>query len=97
MGSHWNAYEDTRGCVCGGVTLLFLPPPAPQLMPAERVWLWMKQRRLSNRVFKDEAEIVEACIRSWRSVDPERIETVAAEAWVAGSGELPASAGVGQA
>jgi transposase len=39
------------------MTLLFLPPYAPELMPMEHVWCWMKEHDLSNRVFADEAAI----------------------------------------
>lgn len=78
--------------VPANISLLFLPPYAPELMPMERVWLWMKQQHLSNRVFKDEAEIDDACGKSWRSLDVERVKSVAGEPWVTELGELPALA-----
>ena len=87
-------WHKAKGLVVpGNITLLFLPPYAPELMPMERIWLWMKQQHLSNRIFKNEAEIDAACGQSWRSLDPERIKTVAAEPWVSELGELPALAG----
>lgn len=64
------------------MTLLFLPPYAPELMPMERVWQWMRQHDLSNRVFKDEAAIDRACKDSWNKLDAERLKTITATAWL---------------
>ena len=68
--------------VPASVTLLFLPPYAPELMPVERLWLWMKDHHLSNRVFKDEAQIDAACRESWNTLTPERIRSVCRTAWL---------------
>lgn len=64
------------------MTLLFLPPYAPELMPMERVWQWMRQHDLSNRVFEDEAAIDQACKDSWNALDPERLKSITATTWV---------------
>ena len=62
--------------------LSFLPPYSPGLMPIERVWLWMRQHDLSNRVFVDEAVIDHACNESWNRLTPERLETITATDWL---------------
>ena len=49
------------------VTLLKLPPYSPELNPIEQVWQWMRQRHLSNRVFKGYDDIVNACSNAWNS------------------------------
>jgi len=64
------------------MTLLFLPPYAPELMPMERVWAWMRQHDLSNRVFADEADIDKACRASWNNLTPERLRTITATEWI---------------
>ena len=64
------------------MTLLFLPPYSPELMPMERVWLWMRERDLSNRVFEDEADIDRACRESWNRLTPERLKTITATSWL---------------
>ena len=64
------------------MTLLFLPPYAPELMPIERVWAWMRQHDLSNRVFKDEADIDAACRASWNKLTPKRLQTLTATQWL---------------
>ncbi|HYD30723.1 MAG TPA: transposase [Azospirillaceae bacterium] len=43
------------------ITLVLLPPCSPELNPAERVWLFLRERFLSLRVFPDQAAIVQAC------------------------------------
>eukprot|EP01037_Dinobryon_pediforme_P020049 gene20049-20580_t len=47
------------------VSLVHLPSYSPELNPVERVWLYLKQRFLSHRLFADERAIVEACARAW--------------------------------
>lgn len=64
------------------MTLLFLPPYSPELMPMERVWLWMREHDLSNRAFEDEADIDEACRESWNKLTPERLKTITATSWL---------------
>lgn len=54
-GVGWHKAKDL--VVPTNMTLLFLPPYPPELMPMERVWAWMRQHDLSNRVFIDAAEI----------------------------------------
>jgi len=64
------------------MTLLFLPPYSPELMPMERLWCWMKEHDLSNRVFTDEADIDAACAESWNRLTPQRIRSITAEKWI---------------
>ena len=33
--------------------------------PMEQVWLWLKQKWLSNRVYKNYENIVDACCEAW--------------------------------
>ena len=66
--------------VPANMTLLLLPPYAPELMPMERVWAWMRQHDLSNRVFKDEQAIDAACQAGWNKLTPERLQTITATA-----------------
>lgn len=69
-------------CVPESMTLLFLPPYSPELMPMERVWAWMRQHHLSNRVFENEAAIDEAIVASWNSLTRERLRSITATAWL---------------
>lgn len=47
------------------VSLLFLPSRAPELNPTENVWQYLRQNRLSNRVFPDYDDILDAACDAW--------------------------------
>lgn len=79
-GAGWHRANDLR--VPDSMTLLFLPPYAPELMPMERLWQWMRQHELSNRGFEDEAAIDHACRESWNRLTPERLKSITATAWL---------------
>ena len=47
------------------LTLLPLPAASPELNPCEQVWKHLRRTRLSNRIFKDEEELLDACSDAW--------------------------------
>lgn len=79
-GAGWHKAKALK--VPQSMTLLFLPPYSPELMPMERVWQWMRQHDLSNRVFKNEAAIDHACKQSWNKLNPERLKTITRTKWL---------------
>jgi hypothetical protein len=60
------------------ITLVPLPPYAPELNPVERLWLYLRERHWSNRVYRDADALEEAAVAGWRAVclNPDRIKTV---------------------
>jgi hypothetical protein len=60
------------------VSLVFLPPYGPQLNPAERVWLLLRQRSLSLRLFAGLDEIFDGCRDAWSRLveEPGRIASL---------------------
>lgn len=58
------------------IILHFLPPYSPELNPIERLWLWMKNNYLSNRIFKGMEDILQAGVRAWRNVTEEIVKSV---------------------
>ena len=64
------------------VTLVPLPPYAPELNPVERVWLFLRERFLSHRVLDGHEAIVEACCEAWNALTPERLRSLRAYPWV---------------
>ena len=56
-GAGWHTLDTVRPF--DNVTLIKLPPYSPELNPIEQVWQWLRQRCLSNRIFKGYDEIVE--------------------------------------
>ena len=58
------------------VTLVPSPPYAPQLNPVERVWLHLRERHLSHRLFDGYDAIVDACCAAWNQLTPERLRSL---------------------
>jgi hypothetical protein len=70
--------------VPGNVTLVPLPPYSPELNPVERVWLYLRERCLSLRVFKDYRAIVDACCAAWNRLvaEPARLRSLCNQPWI---------------
>ena len=47
------------------ITIVLLPSRAPELNPVENVWQYLRQTYLSNRVFADHDEIIDAACQAW--------------------------------
>jgi len=65
------------------ISLLHLPPYAPQLNPVENVWQFLRQNYLAHRVLDTYDEIVEACCHAWNALAcaPDRIRSIASRPW----------------
>jgi transposase len=70
--------------VPANVTLVHLPPSSPELNPVERVWLYLRERFLSLRVFADYRAIVDACCAAWNRLvaEPGRIRSLCDQPWL---------------
>lgn len=73
-----NAGWHTAGAIEGprNVTLVPLPPYAPQLNPVERVWLYLRERHLSHRLLDDYDAIVEAIRTAWLALTKDRLQSL---------------------
>jgi transposase len=65
------------------ISLLPLPPRAPELNPQENIWQFMRQNWLSNRVFKTFDDIVDHCCFAWNTLidQPWKIMSIARRDW----------------
>lgn len=65
------------------VTPLHLPAYSPELNGIERVWLYLRERFLSHRVFADTSAIIDACCDAWNALLAEsgRVQSLAALPW----------------
>ena len=65
------------------ITLMPLPPRSPELNPAENVWRHLRQRWLSNRIFKTYDDIIDAVCDTWKRLihDPARITSIGTRSW----------------
>jgi hypothetical protein len=51
--------------VPANISLVFLPPYAPELNPVERVRLYLRERLFSLRLFLNPDRIIEGCCQAW--------------------------------
>jgi transposase len=65
------------------VTIMPLPAKCPELNPQENVWQFLRDNRLSNRVFKSYDDIVDHCCDAWNSLveQPWRIMSIGLREW----------------
>jgi transposase len=49
----------------GNLTLLPLPPRAPELNPVENVWQYLRENCLSNRIFRSYHDTLDHCCHAW--------------------------------
>ena len=47
------------------ISLVFLPPYSPELNPIERLWLHLRDNRLSHCVFRTTDEFIDSCCAAW--------------------------------
>ena len=70
------------------VTLLSLPPYAPELNPMENVWEYLRENKLCALVWDTYEAIVEACRKAWGFLidDPDHIRSIGTREWASVSG-----------
>lgn len=65
------------------LSLLFLPPKAPELNPVENIWQYLRQTWLANRVFDTYDAIVDAGCQAWKNLiaTPGTITSIGSRDW----------------
>jgi len=65
------------------ISLLNLPPYAPELNPRENIWEFLRANTLCNVVWNSYDTIVDACVTAWRFLisDPQRIRSIGSRSW----------------
>lgn len=79
----WHKPGD-RLIVPENITIILLPSYSPELNGQEKIWQYMRDNYLSNRVFDDYEAILDACQSAWNALIsmPDRIKSVAAKSWL---------------
>ncbi len=69
--------------VPANITLMELPPRAPELNPVENLWQFMRDNWLSSRVFTSYDDILAHCCESWNKIidQPWRISSIGMRRW----------------
>jgi hypothetical protein len=65
------------------ISILPLPPGAPELNPQENVWQFIRQNWISNRIFKSFDDIVDYCCYAWNTLVDQlwKIMSIACRDW----------------
>jgi len=73
-----------RLVVPNNISLLRLPPYAPELNPVENVWEYLRANKLSMLVWDSYDAILEACRDAWNWLiaDPKRVASITQRPWV---------------
>ena len=81
-GAGWHQ-QGGRLKVPANLTLLPLPPCAPELNGAENVWEYLRANRLSHKVWDSHDAILDACSTAWNDLAaaPELIRSIANREW----------------
>lgn len=69
------------------VTLIELPPYAPELNPVENLWHYLRSHFWSNRDYDNYDALMKAATHSWRQtvLDPQTVKTVCAAPYLNGA------------
>src|SRR4051794_23295917 len=80
-GAGWHAAGGLA--VPGNLTLLPLPRYSPELNPVENVWEYLRQNKLSHRVWPDYEAIVATCCEAWNWLvaAPDRLASITRREW----------------
>ena len=81
-GAGWHQ-PGARLVVPENVTLLRLPPYAPELNPMENVWEYLRGNQLSMTVWEGYDAILDACCNAWNNLmaNAKRIASITTRAW----------------
>lgn len=65
------------------ISLLLLPPRAPELNPVENVWQFLRDNWLSNKIFRSYDQIVELSCEAWNKLveQPWTIMSIGTRDW----------------
>ncbi|MGF1455436.1 MAG: IS630 family transposase, partial [Alphaproteobacteria bacterium] len=77
----WHMTEKLK--VPENITLLPLPPRAPELNPVENIWQFIRENWLSNRVFTSTEDIIALSCDAWNKLtdQPWRIMSIGLREW----------------
>ena len=80
-GAGWHGGKDL--VVPDNITLLALPPYAPELNPVENVWHYLRSNKLAITVFENYPDIVDTCCDAWTffANDPAAVTSITSRNW----------------
>jgi len=81
-GAGWHGAKRLK--IPPNITLLKLPPYAPELNPMENVWAYLRANKLAITVFDSYDDILDKCADAWNffANDPGRIMSITQRDWI---------------
>lgn len=81
-GAGWHQ-KGERLIVPDNITMLPLPPYAPELNPMENVWDYLRGNKLSSLLYDTYDAMLQACKQAWLflTADPNRITSIGTRTW----------------
>ena len=78
----WHTAKDLT--IPTNLTPVFLPPYSPELNAIERVWLYLRERFLSHRLWPTYDDILAACCAAWTRLrgEPGRFRSLCSFDWL---------------
>ena len=77
-------WHNSRGLLLPeNISLLKLPPYAPELNPVENLWQYLRRNKLAHRLYESYEAIVAACCQAWNwlTAAPHTITAIASRTW----------------
>lgn len=67
------------------ISIVYLPSYSPECNPHENVWEYLKNNFLSNKIFKNLQQVIDACCEAWSQLCSEegRIRSIGTRSWCA--------------
>jgi hypothetical protein len=80
-GAGWHGSKDLE--VPENISLLVLPPYAPELNPVENIWQYLRANKLAITVFDGYDDIVDKCCDAWNffTEDPATVTSITSREW----------------
>lgn len=79
-GAGWHV--SSKLVVPENITLLPLPPYSPELNCIERVWAYLRSHYLSNRIYSDYDDLVEAGQHAWNALTDADLRSICHTEWL---------------
>ena len=80
-GAGWHVSD--KLIVPDNITLVKLPPYAPELNPIENVWAYLRGTKLAHCLFNSYKDIVDACCDAWNTflADEQTVRSITTRQW----------------
>ena len=73
-GAGWHKSKDLE--IPKNITIKYLPPYSPELNPVERIWLYIKQNTIKNKIYEDLSALEDVVCDFIKNLSLEQIKNI---------------------